>query len=211
MRVENVKVDLKQYITNGFVRSGVSYIGYGIILSFVTLGIGYGTWLLHQKNTLSLSLDISQLFEYLLLIVVGILILNCLFLYYKGGKSFRQFFTFMKSNNVVLLSKQEPMSIVIALDYLNDELIIYENRSLVITEKYIIVLEGEPCIKPKALIKSVSQDVKNLATGRGIRLNQLKTIKLEFKNKEIKKVNCHYIQEANEILNVMKNDHIKVI
>ena len=34
---------------------------------------------------------------------------------------------------------------------------------------------------------------------------------LEFKNHELKKVNCHYIQEANDILQKLKEQGIRMI
>ena len=70
-----VKIDLKQYITNGVVRSGVSYFGYGIILGVITAGLGYGTYIIHQKNSLNPVQGFSQIVGYLLLVMVGILVL----------------------------------------------------------------------------------------------------------------------------------------
>ena len=117
----------------------------------------------------------------------------------------------MKSDEVVLISHEEPMSIGIALDYLSEETIIYENRQLVLTEKHIIILDGEPCIKPKSLLRAASLDTRGLKEGQRARLNQLKTVVLEFKNHELKKVNCHYIQEANDILQKLKEQGIRMI
>ncbi|WP_195454615.1 hypothetical protein [Turicibacter sanguinis] len=206
-----VKVDLKQYITNGFVRSGVSYFGYGIILGVITAGLGYGTYIIHQKNSLNPVQGFSQIVGYLLLVMVGILVLVTFSLLYHGIKLFKQFVAFMKSDEVVLISHEEPMSIGIALDYLSEETIIYENRQLVLTEKHIIILDGEPCIKPKSLLRAASLDTRGLKEGQRARLNQLKTVVLEFKNHELKKVNCHYIQEANDILQKLREQGIRMI
>lgn len=211
VEMEAVKVDLKQYITNGFVRSGVSYFGYGIILGAITSGLGYGAYVLHRENSLNPVQSFSQIAEYLLLAIVGILVLLTLSLLYQGIKSFKQFASFMKSDEVTLSSHEESMPIGIALDYLSEEAIVYENRQLVLTEKHIIILEGEPCIKPKSVLKAASLDIRGLKEGRRPRLNQLKTVVLEFKNHELKKVNCHYLQEANDILQKLKEQGIRII
>lgn len=211
VEMEAVKVDLKQYITTGFVRSGISYLGYGVILGVITAGLGYGAYALHLENSLNSVQGFSMIAEYLLLAIVGILVLVSASIFYQGIKAFKQFASFMKSDEVILTRHEEPMPIGIALDYLSEEAIIYENRQLVVTEKHIIILEGEPCIKPKSLLKAASLDIRGLKEGQRPKLNQLKTVVLEFKGHELKKVNCHYIQEANDILQKLKEQGIRTI
>lgn len=212
--MEGSKINLKQYITNGFVRSGVSYFGYALILGTITGGLGYAVYRLHQSNQLNSVEGMALILEYVLLITVGLLTLMTISLGYRGIRSFRQFGRFMKGTQVNLdkpsLRIGSDLQIGIALDYLSDETIVYENGNMVLTNHHVILLEGDPCIQPRRSLKKASLDTLDLKEGKQPKLYQLKTVVLQFKDGNVKKVPCHYLGEAKELLNNLKAQGIKI-
>lgn len=72
---EMKSVELRQYIKNSFIRSGLSYFGYGLVLSFITVCLGYGTFLSHSKHVMLRSIYYGRIEEYLLILGIGILVM----------------------------------------------------------------------------------------------------------------------------------------
>ncbi len=207
------RIELRQYITNGFVRGGISYFGYGTILSVITIALGYGTYIMHEKNATFSWISFNRIGEYALLVGVGILIILSLSIFYSGIKSFQNFKQFMLAQEVKLAIKDEGnlnMPIGIALNYLNEEQIVYENRHVIITNQHVIILEGEPCIQPRSQLKAAYINFHDLDQSESTKLYDLKTVALVFQKQEIKKITCHYIEEAKDILNALKEQGVHV-
>lgn len=212
--MEENGITLKQYITTGFVRTGVSRLGYALTLALLTGSLGYGVWSLHQRNQAIEGFGISILLEYLLLTIVGILLISMLTNLCNGIKSFQHFGYFMRGTEVKLegvsAAETASLQIGIALDYLTDERIIYENRNAVLTNRHIIILEGDPCIYPMNQIKKVSFDFEELVNGKQPNLAQLKTVVLSLSSGEKRKISCQYIQEAQDISKRLIKQGIKI-
>lgn len=214
MKVEGMSINLKQYITNGFVRTGVIQLGYALCLLVLTGGLGYGTWQLHQSNQLSLSYGMSMILEYLMLAVVGVLLISFLTLLVNGIRSFQHFGQFMKATDVKLeghsLDYKHSIQIGVALDYLEDEMMVYENRQVVLTNRHLIILEGDPCIYPIKAIRKVSLGIEDLGLNQKPNLAQLKTVVLSLRANEKRKIVCRYLQEAQEILQRLEKQGVKI-
>lgn len=212
--MESATINLKQYITNGFVRSGISNFGYALILGIMTGGLGYAAYSLHQSNQVNGIEGMGRILEYLLLAFVGVILIMTLSLFYNGIKSFQHFGRFMKATDVNLSpplnQANTSVQIGIALDYLNSEPIIYENRNMVLTHRHVIILEGDPCIYPISRLKKVSFDIGDLHEGRQPKLYQLKTVVLFLSQGETRKVLCRYLQEAQEIMKLISRQGIKI-
>lgn len=212
--MEEIKrVELRQYIKNSFIRSGLSYFGYGLVLSLITICLGYGTFLSHSKHAMLRSIYYGRIEEYLLILGIGILVMISTSIFLSGIKSFRQFKKFMLANDVKLVTSHLPsssLSIDSALRYLNDEELVYENRHLIMTSQYVIILEGEACIQPRKLLKAAYINFHDSKKIRLMHLKYLKTLTLVFENGEVKKVNCHYIEEAKDLLNALSEQGISI-
>lgn len=207
------RIELRQYIKNGFIRSGLSYFGYGIFLSLITALLGYGAYLIHQKNSMFHLINYDRIEEYLLIFGVSILTMIIVSIFISGIKSFRRLDQFMLTKDVKLVTAHQTetsLSIGLALHYLNDEELIYENRHLIMTSQHVIILEGEACIQPRHLLKAAYINFHDLEQNQSMHLKHLKTLTLVFEDHEIKKVKCHYIEEAKDLLNALKEQGIKV-
>lgn len=210
---ETKHIELRQYIKNSFIRSGLSYFGYGFVLSMITLWLGYGRFSSHVKHTMLRSIYYGRIDEYLLILGIGILVIITSSIFLSGIKSFRQFKQFLLVNDVRLVtahSTTSNLSIEEALQQLNDEELVYENRHLIITSQYIIVLEGDACIQPRHRLKAAYINFHDSKQVGLVQLNYLKTLTLVFENGEMKKVNCHYIEEAKDLLNALSEQGVNV-
>ena len=210
---EMKSVELRQYIKNSFIRSGLSYFGYGLVLSFITVCLGYGTFLSHSKHMMLRSIYYGRIEEYLLILGIGILVMINISIFSSAIKSFHQFKQFLLANDVKLVTSHPTtsnLSIETALQYLNDEELVYENRHLIMTSQYVIVLEGEACIQPRQLLKAAYINFHDFKQMESMHLNYLKTVTLVFENGEVKKVNCHYIEEAKDLLNALSEQGVSV-
>ncbi len=214
MGLEGMRVNLKQYIINGFVRMGAIRLIYALCLLILTGGLGYGAWNLHQSNQFSSGDGLSFILEYLMLTVVGVLLMIGLTLLMNGIKSFQHFQQFMKATDVRLVgstfNNKNFIQIGVALDYLEDETIVYENRQVVLTNQHLIILAGDFCIYPLKFICQASFDLGELGKNKKPNLAQLKTVVISVRAGGKRKITCKYLQEAMEVMKRLEKRGIKV-